>query len=270
MINYIKESFKLTNKYIILATPLIFFSLLSSLYILFSIGGNIISLIIAFVLFTLMLAAFLSGWGHMIKLCIQDSEKDDTNAIIKEFPAGVGEYFLPTLGLLINILIFSMIVLFITYILGMKFIGDLGISASAMSGAFESTATLKSFLLSLSEEQLYRLNAWNLLLFVGMGIEYFIVLFYIPALFYKTKNPYKSFFYALKDLFSRKFLYNALLYILLFVSYFILSILTTIFGINPITHFIFTLINFYYLVFITVLLFKYYYENFIRVGGKLD
>ena len=67
MLSIIKQSFDFTNKYIILATPLILFSLLSSLYILFSIGGNLISLIFAMVLFTLMLGAFLSGWFFMIK-----------------------------------------------------------------------------------------------------------------------------------------------------------------------------------------------------------
>lgn len=67
MLNCIKESFNLTNKYIILATPLILFSLLSSLYILFSLGGNLVSLLIALVLFILMLAAFISGWSFMLK-----------------------------------------------------------------------------------------------------------------------------------------------------------------------------------------------------------
>ena len=89
MLNCLKESFKLTNKYIILATPLILFSLLSSLYILFSLGGNLISLIIAFILFTLMLSAFLSGWFFMIRECIKKTDNEDPNALIKFFPEGV-------------------------------------------------------------------------------------------------------------------------------------------------------------------------------------
>ena len=77
MINCVKESFKLTNKYIILATPLILFSLLSSLYILFSVNGNLVSLVIALVLFTLMLTAFLAGWFFMIKNCVEKPDTDD-------------------------------------------------------------------------------------------------------------------------------------------------------------------------------------------------
>ena len=263
MLNCIKESFNLTNKYIILATPLILFSLLSSLYILFSLGGNLVSLLIALVLFILMLAAFISG-------CVQEPERDDPNSLIKDFPAGVGEYFLSVLGLIFIVAVLSIGLLGASYAAGMKLIGNIGISSTAMSGALESTVALKSFLMSLTDEQLFRLNAWNLLLLITMGLEYFLILFYIPAMFFKSKNPFKALFLALKDLFSKKFFENLGLYLILFISYSILSILTTIFGLNVITHFIFTLINFYYMVFIAVLVFNYYYVNFVKIGGKLD
>ncbi len=270
MLNCIKESFNLTNKYIILATPLILFSLLSSLYILFSLGGNLVSLLIALVLFILMLAAFISGWSFMLKTCVQEPERDDPNSLIKDFPAGVGEYFLSVLGLIFIVAVLSIGVLGASYAAGMKLIGNIGISSTAMSGALESTVALKSFLMSLTDEQLFRLNAWNLLLLITMGLEYFLILFYIPAMFFKSKNPFKALFLALKDLFSKKFFGNLGLYLILFISYSILSILTTIFGLNVITHFIFTLINFYYMVFIAVLVFNYYYVNFVKIGGKLD
>ena len=84
MLSYIKDSFQLTNKYIILATPLILFSLLSSLYILFSVGGNLLSLLIALVLFGLMVGAFLSGWFFMIKTCVSNPEQEDPNGLLKE------------------------------------------------------------------------------------------------------------------------------------------------------------------------------------------
>ena len=113
MLNCIKDSFRLTNKYIILATPLILFSLLSSLYILFSIGGNLINLLIAVVLFTLMLAAFLSGWFFMIRECIKNPEAEDPNFLIKDFPAGVGEYFLPVIGMLFGVFVISAILVMV-------------------------------------------------------------------------------------------------------------------------------------------------------------
>lgn len=270
MLSCIKESFNITNKYIILATPLIIFSLLSSLYLLFSANGNLISLLVALILFVLMLAAFLSGWFYMIKLAVSGEDREDANLLIKEFPAGVGEYFVPTLGLLFNTFVLSGVLLALTYIVGMKFIGNIGISPEAMSAALESVEKMKVFVYSLTDAQRVKILAWNLLLFLSVGLEYFLIMFYPPALVFKQKNPFKAFFAALKDLFSRKFLQNVLLYILIFIAYSILSILTTFSGLNIVTHFVFTLINFYYMVYVAVLICQYYYKNFVKIGGNLD
>lgn len=203
MLNCIKESFNLTNKYIILATPLILFSLLSSLYILFSLGGNLVSLLIALILFILMLAAFVSGWSFMLKTCVQEPERDDPNSLIKDFPAGVGEYFLSVLGLIFIVAVLSIGVLGASYAAGMKLIGNIGISSTAMSGALESTVALKSFLMSLTDEQLFRLNAWNLLLLITMGLEYFLILFYIPAMFSNQKS-FQSTLFGIKGFVQQK------------------------------------------------------------------
>lgn len=270
MLNSLKQSFKITNKYIILATPLIFFSLLSSLYILFSAGGNIFSQTCAIALFIMMLTAFLSGWLYMIKLCINNSENEDPNTLIKEFPAGVGEYFLPVLGMVFNIIIISIIFFTGTYFIGMKLIGHVGISSASVNEILSSTEAMKNFMATLTNEQLIKLNNWSMLLMGTIILEYFVLMFQFPTLFYKCNNPYKSFYISLKDLFSKKFLKNILLFFLLFFSYFILSILSTILGANIITHFIITLINFYYLVFIAVLIFNYYYTNYVKIGGIID
>ncbi len=270
MFSFIKESFALTNRNIILATPLIFFSLISNLYILFSLGGSLVSLLIAFSLFILMVGAFISGWGYMLKLCVSDNEHEDASSLIKEFPAGVGEYFLPVLGSMLIIFVISSLIFAVTFFTGMKLIGDVGIPPEALNGMLASSTALKDFVTSLSDEQLLKLNAWNLLLLAGMIVEYFVVLFYFPALFFKSKNPLKALVFSLKDLFSRKFLNNLLLYIILFVSYFVLSLLTMFSGMNVFTHFIFTLANFYYMVFAAVLISNYYYKNFVKIGGNLD
>ena len=265
MLNYIKESFKLTNKFIILATPLILFSLLSSLYIIFSMNGNLLGLIFAFILFIMMLGAFLSGWFFMIKQAILSSEEyEDPNFLIKEFPAGVGEYFLNSLGMIINIFMVIALFLVLSYFVGMKFIGQIGISAAAFSKAVVSPEALRTFLLSLSDEQLFRLNALNLLLLSCMIITYFVIFLYPPAMFYKDKNPFKAFFVALKDLFSKNILKNILLYLILFVSYFLISIVTTILGGNILAHFVLTLVNFYYMIFAAVLIFYYYSKNYVN------
>lgn len=270
MIKCLKQSFKITNKYIILATPLILFSLLSSLYILFSMNGNILGLLFAILLFFLMLVAFLSGWFFMVKNAVSDTEPDEPNVLIKDFPSGVGEYFLPTSGLVIIAFIFSSLLFTGFYFIGMKFIGELGFSVESFSKALESQVALKTFLTSLTPEQLFRINAWNLLLFAATSIVYFVLMFYSPVLFYKTKNPLKAFFVSIKDLFSRHFFNNLFMYLMIFVSYFILSVFTTIFGHNIVLHFVFTLLNFYYLVLVAVFVFNYYHNNFIKSGSIFD
>ena len=49
------EIFNTTNKYIILATPLILFSLFSSVYLAASATGKLINLLVAIILFTFLL-----------------------------------------------------------------------------------------------------------------------------------------------------------------------------------------------------------------------
>lgn len=269
MINLLKDSVKLTNKYIVLGTPLILFSLLSSLYLLFSANGTNISLIIAIFLFFLMLGAFLSGWFYIVKECVENREIDP-NDLIKDFPSGVGEYFLPCIGLLFNVLIISSIIFLAAYFIGMKTIGDIGFIAQNFNMTTNSAESFKEMLSSLNNEQLIKLNAWNILLFGTMSITYFVMMFYSPALFFKSKNPFISFFISLRDLFNRKFLKNAGLFLIIFVIYIMLSVLTALLGSNIVMHFVFTLANFYFLVLAAVYVYNYYYNNYVKVGGNID
>lgn len=264
--------FNLTNKYIILATPLILFSLISSIYLTFSAAGKIINLIIAIVLFTLMLGAFIAGWGNMIKQAVQDSYDTDSNALIKEFTPGVGEYFLPALGSIFVMAVVSIIILAVSYFAGMKGIGDPGISSDAFSKAMESADALKLFLTSLTAEQLAKLNLWNLLLLGTIGLTYFILILYLPAIFFKNKNPFVAFFISLKDLFSKNFGKTLLVYAAVISVNFVLSIAAAIFAGNLIFHFLVTLINFYYIVFAGMGIFYYYHKTFVEthLGKNID
>ena len=270
MLKIIRDSFNLTNKYIVLATPLILFSLLSSLYLAFSLKGNVLSMAFAVILFFLMTCAFLSGWFFMIAECVKTPDNSDPNEILKDFTEGVGEYFLQVIGMLAFSFCIGIILFFISYFIGMKLIGDTGISSAEFSAAMTSVDSLKTFLTSLSNEQLIKLNLWNILLFLTMSFTYFVIIFYSPAMFLKDKNAFTSLIAALKDLFSRHFFKNVFLFLFIFVVYSILSVLTTIFGINIFAHFIFTLANFYFFVFAVVLVYNYYYANFVKIGSNVD
>ena len=77
MLNLFKENIKITNDNIILATPLIVFMWLSSLYISYSKGAvNSLPLLILTGVTTLfMTSAFLAGWFYMVKKAIQLSKQ---------------------------------------------------------------------------------------------------------------------------------------------------------------------------------------------------
>ena len=267
-----KNVFNLTNKYIVIATPLILFSLISSVYLTFSAAGKVINLILAIILFTLMIGAVIAGWFNMIKLAVKEPYREDTNSLIKEFTPGVGEYFLSSLGSIFVMTAVSLLLVFVSYYAGMKGIGDPGISSGAFSDAMESTEALKAVLNALTSEQLVKLNLWNFLLLGTISLTYFLLILYLPAMFFKNRNPFIAFFISLKDLFSRHFFKTLLVYIIIITANFILSILSALFSGNIILHFFVTLVNFYYIVLAGVGVFYYYNETFVEthLGRNID
>lgn len=270
MFKIIKESFKITNTNIVIATPLILFSLFSSIYVILSSKGNTLGLSVTVILSFLMLGAFLSGWFFMIKKAVTNSEEDQKDKLIFEFPAGVGEYFFSILGMIFVIILVFIAITVLIGIAGKKFIGETGVSYNQLSTAFASVESMKAFLGSLTPQQISKFKAWNMLLMAGILFNYFAIMFYSPALFFKEKNPFKAFFINVKDTFGRKIFKNIFLFILLSIIYFILSVLTALLSGNVVTHFILTLTNFYYATFVGVLIFNYYYSNFAKIGSQID
>lgn len=267
-----QKVFQLTNKFIILATPLILFSLITTVYLSGAVNGNKINSIITMLLFTLMTAAFIAGWFNMVKEAILDQEMEDANSLIKFFPEGVGKYFLSSLGAILIVTILSAIVAAISYFTGMHTIGDPGITKEQITTALSGTEALKSFLDSLSFEQLTKINLWNILLMAAMSLSYLLIILFMPAMFFKNKNPLKAFLISLKDLFSKHFLKTTGIFILILFVNFIISILTTFFAGMAILYFFFTLINFYFITTVAVGIFYYYYLNYVmpQIGTQFD
>ena len=135
-----------------------------------------------------------------------------------------------------------------------------------------NTAALKAFLAGLSAEQLLKINLWNLLLLGMMSLTYFLLILYLPAIYFKSKNPFKAFFISLKDLFSKNFAATLGVYLLIFTVNFLISIFTAIFAGNVISNFIMTLVNFYFICVASVGVLYYYNERFItpQIGKNID
>lgn len=258
-----KRVFKLTNKYIILATPLILFSFLSNIYLMFSAKGTILNVLFSMILFIIMTGAFFAGWFKMITSIVQFPEEESNTQLAKKFTEGVGEYIIPSLIAIINILLFTSLLLFISHFAGMKFIGNPNISVEALSQSMKNPELLKTFIETLSQEQIIKINYWNLLLLGTLCINCFLLIFYYPAIFFKSKNPFKAFYINLKNIFSTKILKTIGLYIIILSSWFVISLLTTLLTHNVILSFIMVLINFYYLIYISICIFDFYYHEFV-------
>lgn len=268
-----QKVFNLVNRYIILTTPLILFSFISNIYMIISVAsGKLVIMLTSILLFILMTAAFIAGWFNMIKVAVENPDKEDVNSLMKDFLSGVGEYILPSLGAFLVIMLFSILFLVITYFIGMQSIGEPGITAEALANAMKNAETLKIFLTSLSQEQLIKLNLWNILILSSLCLSSFLMLLYLPTIFFKEKNPLKAFFISIKDLFSRYFAKNIGIFLLILLANSILSILTTISTSFAAMYFIFTLINFYFITVVGVGVFYYYYQTFIKpqLGQNID
>ena len=269
MFKIIKESFKITNENIVIATPLIFFSLISGLYMIFSSYGSRLGMLFSVILFFLMLGAFISGWFYIIFRAVKEPDIED-NQLILEFPSGVGEYFLPALGVIFKVAIVSVLIIIAAVVAGKKLIGMPEISYNQFAQATANVDTMKAFIESLDTEQLIKLKHWNILMFCAMIFNYFILMLYPAVVFFKEKNPFKAFFINLKDTFGHRFFKNVGIFLFIFAIYMIISIISIFMNGNIVLHFILTLLNFYYITYAGVLLFNYYYSSFMKIGSNID
>lgn len=235
-------------------------------------GRGLIGVVFSILLLFLMTTAFLAGWGRMLKSAVTDCADSEPNSIIKDFAPGVGEYFIPACGLLGVICLINILVLVLSYIAGIHFIGHLGISADAFAKAFVSIESLKLFVASLTAEQIIKINLWNMLLIASIAVTYFILMFCYPALYFDTKNPLKAIFLSVKHIFSRKLLVAAGIYLLIFFINIVISLCFALTAGNVILNFIMTLTNFYFISCVAIGIFYYYNETFIKLhlGKSID
>lgn len=267
------QIFSLSNKYIILATPLILYSLFSSVYMLISMNGHSrLNGIFAALLLLLMSAAFIAGWFYMIKEAVTDSDKEDPTALIKDFPAGVGEYFLPALGAIFITTIIFIVMIKICITVGTHILGDIDIYKTALLKSLNNANNLKIYLDSLMPEQLARINAWNLLLLAGATIPCFLLILYIPALFFKSKNPLIALWVSLKNLCSRHFFKTIGITVLILTINLIISVMSALSRSSDVLVFIITILNFYFVTVTSVGIFYYYYHTFVKqkIGQTID
>lgn len=268
MIKYFSKAFKITNENIILTTPLLLFIIIFVFYLGVTrvIPENPFYLGLIMITSLFMLSAFFAGWFFMIKKAIeldkQEFDAEDTKAkmsfgLLKEIPVGIGEYFLPFVGGLILYGVLVLLFMILTYKVGIHFIGKLDVSTVDLKTALASSAQIKAFVSKLSVDELVKLNEWNLLIMISMTTFSFITMFWATEIINKTKNAFLAFFKSLSFIF-KKFFSVVVLFTYILIINFSVSLLSSVASINPFLHFISTLIYFYFVVYIVVLIFLYY------------
>lgn len=272
MIKYFRQAFKITNENIILTTPLILFLFLLSIYleVARNAPANILSMSLLLITTLFMLAAFFAGWFNMVKKAIdvnkQEILADEERAkasfnLIKEIPAGLGEYFLPFIGSIILYFILFIVLSLVSYKIGVHFLGKIDLTPNELK-IILNAGEAKSLVSSIPAAKLAKLQIWYLLFLVVMTVHYFITMFLAPEIVIRTKNPVIAFGRSVKFIF-KNFVSAVVLFLYVNIVSFLASI--AINGImllhfipNFITALVSMLIYFYFIVYVVVLIFLYY------------
>ena len=253
----IKKSFRILFENSALMQPVILFTLFVFIFLSFAgfkISANSLYAIISMGMLLFAFTAFLSGWLYMITFGIEkyiEFDKNETNypqyianyniETVKKFFTGVGEYFLPVLGvILINIILFA----------AMIYIGQIIFNTGYIT-LLHTKITIGTELPKIS------LNQLMLLLYIDLVsiLLHFIMLFWLPTLFYKTKNPIISFFISIKYVFNN-FLISLGVYFILFSGLILFNILFFISSALSLLPLIVLIIFLYYITFASILIFS--------------
>src|SRR5574344_1700550 len=247
MIKYFRKAFSITNDNIVLTIPLVLCLLIFSIYLGFAktTPENIQAIVLLLVTVILMISAFWAGWLYMVKSAINLDKKDfyieeekskASFDLLKEFPVGIGEYFIPALGGFIFYLVLLAIFGITIYFIGMHFIGKIGLSLAQLKVSLATTEATKHLVTSLSKQDLIKLNAWNFLFLGAATLFSFITMFWSPQVIYNTKNPFKAFFISLKNIIIKPF-GAIVLFIYISCLNFIISLINALAGGNSILYF---------------------------------
>ena len=259
----IKKAFSTTNRNLIIPTPQILYIIISSLFLKFTMSSNPKQMIASLVVYVLMTGAFLSGWFAMIKDAVVTPENESKTSydLLKVFLQGVGNKFLTyTAGIVLySAMLFG--VALGAYKCAVKYIGQFPIPVDVLNATMNSPETLKQFVSSMPVEDLIKVNQWNMLFLLFVLVFMFITMFWIPEIEFGGKNIFVSFFNSIKNLFG-KFFKNLVLFLFMFFIYLFVSMLSTFAMVNNVLYFVSVLLSIYSTVYIVVLLFQYYEEQF--------
>lgn len=272
MFKLFKDTFKSTNEGIILATPLILFLWLITLYISYSkeVVDTLPEMILSGITMLFMFSAFCSGWFYMVKKCVEFSKKDfildedkahESLKLIQALPIGIGKYFLKYVGVCVMFLGMAMILASITYSITIPFIQQMNFSIEQMSTAINSAQEAANFISTMPTDKMLILFKLNMILLGITSLFSFLLMLWMPEIIYTDRNPLIALFTSIKKLFI-KFWKSIGLFVYITMCQFVISYLSTFALLHPLAYMIMMIIYFYFIVYVVVLIFSYYDKEF--------
>lgn len=263
--NVIKKSFQILMKNSAIMQPIIFFVIFLIVFNSYVGVKALANSAFAFwfvLLALLSMTAFLSGWFYVIKYAVDnycEFDKNDSEystkiakyniESLKKFFVGVGEYFLPILGLiLLNIVIFTLFIY-----LGQKVFGVTYLQVLTMQITPQTV-----------EEVLKNTSLIKFLLYIDCLtlIFHFLTIFWVPFLYYKTKNPIMSFVLSLKFLF-KNLVFSLGLYAFIITTFFAINFISLITSFIPLLSLIVFIVLLYFSAYIFILFFQSYKQKLV-------
>ena len=276
MIRFFLDAFKITNNNIILATPLILFMLLTTIYNSILSSGSANFLVVLLGLFTslFMWAAFLSGWFFIIRQAIlyhfenisREEKAKKSFGLMSLMVKGIGKYFLPFIWFLLLEIIFFIIFVILVHYIGVSFIGKLNIPTNEFFASVNTNSpeVIEGFINSLPREEIVKLAKWIYLCMLTFPVFLFLQMFWASSIVKDTTNIFKALWRSLKFLFCN-FASTFIFFIMIGVLHFCIMLLCGILSVNSILSYFSLLIYFYFMVYIAVLVFLFY-EKYEKKG----
>ncbi len=265
MIKILKETFAILNKNLWLLFLFMTISYIGLIYfsVLRASAHNTFQITVGIITLLFIVVAGVAGFFHTLRSTIDAEDKTPRLELLKTFPKGVSEYFLPALGIIVIYLIITTLAFSAAMFIGKALIGTFSFTPEELGKAMGSVESLAEFQKNVSPDDLLKLSQWHLLYLVLSSILTYLLIYWLPETFYQTKNSILSLWRAVK-----KVIFNPLQTLLLLITLVLINILTSVimalFMPVPILTFLVYFVYFYGLLYILILTFNFYRNKFVE------
>ncbi len=268
MIKILKETFAILNRNFWLLFLFMTVCYLGLVYfsILKASANTLVQLSVGMLTLLFIVVAGVAGLFNSMRATIDaevSTEEKPRSELLKSFPKGVSAYFLSAFGIVAIYLIISLLAFGLALIIGKNLIGTFSFTPEDLSKALASVEALAEFQKNIPAEDLIKLSKWHLLYLLMSSVLTYLLIYWLPEIFYKTKNSLLALFLAVKKVFL-----NPLKTLQLFATIVLINIVTSLVMAVmmpiPILTFLVYIVYFYGFLYILLLTFNFYRNTFVE------